>query len=47
MDAIFVALCCPYKISDSFAYDLGVGYNTSVCFECFLRMERLGEMAIV
>ena len=47
MDTIFVALCCLYKISDSFAYNLGVGYNTSVCFERFLRMERPGEMTIV
>jgi hypothetical protein len=47
MDTIFVALRCLYKISHSFAYDLGVGYNTSVCFECFHRMERPGEMAIV
>lgn len=47
MDTIFVALCCLYKISHSFAYDLGVGYNTSVCFKYFHRMERPGEMAIV
>lgn len=47
MNAIFVALFCLYNISDSFAYDLGVGYRASVRLDCFLGVERLREMAIM